>query len=122
MEKKKSVIKDAKEVDLTKMLTPDMAKAIDMLAYTFLKQLKYDTTDCDKPDSSKTGRAARKRVAKEINDKGFYLKWKMPHKDNHIYCFFEYCRKSDNKVMATSRSLEFVCPIVEIGEDGQPSE
>ena len=42
MEKKKSVIKDAKEVDLTKMLTPDMAKAIDMLAYTFLKQLKYD--------------------------------------------------------------------------------
>ena len=30
MEKKKSVIKDAKEVDLTKMLTPDMAKAIDM--------------------------------------------------------------------------------------------
>ena len=48
------------EVDLEKMLTPDMAKAIDMLGYLFLKEKGFDTSRCEQRD--RKGASARNLI------------------------------------------------------------
>lgn len=109
-----------KEVPLDKMLTPDMAKAIDMLAYAFLKQQGYDTNRCEQKD--RKGSAARTRLRKQLNVNGVELIQHMPTKENKIYCFFTLEDIKTEAKIATSRTIEFVCPIIEIGEDGKPIE
>ena len=56
------------EVDTHDILTPQMAQAIDMLAYLFLKQSGFNTENCDK--KTKKGNEARERLQADIKAKG----------------------------------------------------
>lgn len=107
----------SKEVDLDKMFTPDMAKAADMLAYAFLKEKGYDTNRCMQHD--RKGAAARTRLKKALEKDGLYLEWHLPTKENKIFCFYTLRRISDNEKIATSRSIEFVCDVINIGGAGE---
>ena len=104
-----------KEVDIIDMLTPDMAKAMDMLAYAFLKQQGYDTTDCDL--KNKQGKAARKKLERRLRDDGRELKYHLPTKDNRIFCYFSLVDNKGNK-LAESRAIEFICQEININQEG----
>ncbi len=107
------------EVDTHDMLTPQMAQAIDMLAYLFLKQSGFNTEDCDK--KTKKGNEARERLQADIKAKGLQLNWHMPTSENKIFCYFTLSK--GDKTVATSRTLEFVCQMATPKkEDDKPSE
>lgn len=99
------------------LLTPEMADAIDMLCYLFLKEKGFNTENCDKKNSE--GEAARKRVAKELKTKGLKLIWHMPTIENKIFCYFTL--EKDGKKMATSRTIEFVCQTIEMNPNKEDS-
>lgn len=100
------------EVDLEKMLTPDMAKAIDMLGYLFLKEKGFDTSRCEQRD--RKGASARNRLKKAIAAKGLQLKIHYHTVENKIYVYLTLNRISDGRKMASSRSIEFDCQIIEV--------
>lgn len=108
------------EVDIEKMLTPDMAKVIDMQAYLFLREQGFDTDRCAQKD--KKGTAARKRLGQDLKDKGLYLDWHLPTLENKIYCFFTLHRTKNKKEVAKSRTVEFVCQIMNIDGGDKDSE
>lgn len=97
--------------DIMDMFTPDMAKAADMLAYVFLKEKGFDTERCEKRD--RKGEAARKRLARQLEDRGLQLVYHLPTAENKIFCYFTLERKRDGKKMASSRTIEFDCQAVE---------
>lgn len=117
---KSNVLKDAKEVDIEKMITPDMAKAADMLGYGFLSQQGYDVSRCEQRD--KKGSAARLRLKKQLERDGLALYQHWPTSENKIFCFFTLRKIADNAKVASSRTLEFVCPIIEVKEGSRHSE
>ena len=108
-----------KEVDIEKMLTPDMAKAMDMLAYAFLKKRGYETDRCEQRD--RKGAAARARLKKQLEADGLELTMHLPYHENKIFGYFTL--EKGGKKIATSSSIEFVCQVIDINKgDGQPSE
>lgn len=96
--------------DIMDMFTPDMAKAADMLAYMFLKERGFDTSRCEQQD--RKGASARKRLTKELEDKGLQLVYHLPTIENKIFCYFTLERIRDGKKMASSRTIEFDCQVV----------
>ena len=112
-----------KEVELEKMITPDMAKAMDILAYDFLKAQGYDTAHCE--DKTQEGKNARARLTRKLKKDGLELKWCMPTDENKIFCYFKLVKagvEPEVKV-AVSRTLEFVCKVIDLDKgDDKPSE
>lgn len=104
-------LKPEEKKDITDMFTPDMAKAADMLAYMFLKEKGFDTARCELKD--RKGEAARKRLTKAIEEKGLELEWHLPTIENKIFCYFTLNRKRDGKKLASSRTIEFDCKVVD---------
>lgn len=108
------------EVEIEKMLTPDMAKAIDMLGYLFLKEKGFDTDRCSQTD--RKGASARNRLKRAIAEKGYELTLHLPTSDNKIFAYFTLDRLKDGRKMASSRTIEFDCKVIEVTSNGGKKE
>ena len=112
MRKKAGVFNDSKEVDLDKMLTPDMAKAIDLLGYAFLEQQGFDTNKCE--ENTKEGADARRKLKSQLMRRQYTLHEHRVTKDNLIFYWFTIT-KGDKKI-AQSEAIKFECEVVNINK------
>ena len=112
MKKKNGAFKDSKEVDLDKMLTQDMAKAIDLLGYAFLEQQGFETAKCE--ENTKEGADSRQKLKKQLMRKQYSLHEHRATKDNLIFYWFTLT-KGDKKI-AQSEAIKFECEVVNINK------